>query len=83
MIYEDTVKNPNAALQTTVEDWIESYQEASGPALAELINFVLRVRRFATYIRQTYSRKCPNRVADVTLRWMNIKPKTTTVSSMS
>ncbi|BGP45801.1 cohesin complex subunit [Rhodotorula kratochvilovae] len=38
----NAVKNPNTALQTTAEDWIESYQEESGPAMAELVNFVLR-----------------------------------------
>ncbi|GAA5890955.1 hypothetical protein JCM8208_003106 [Rhodotorula glutinis] len=38
----NAVKNPNTALQTTAEDWIESYREESGPALAELVNFVLR-----------------------------------------
>ncbi|GAA6050117.1 hypothetical protein JCM3770_001381 [Rhodotorula araucariae] len=38
----NAVKNPNTALQTTAEDWIESYREESGPAMAELVNFVLR-----------------------------------------
>jgi hypothetical protein len=46
------VKNPNTALETTVEEWIDAYQgqqeeESSagheGEALAELINFVFRV----------------------------------------
>ena len=41
----DAVKNPNTALQTTAEDWIESYRDEPGPAMAELVNFVLRVRR--------------------------------------
>jgi cohesin complex subunit SA-1/2 len=40
----DAVKDPNTALKTVVEDWIESYKEDSGPAMAELVNFVLRVR---------------------------------------
>lgn len=40
----DAVKNPNTALQQTAEDWIESYEESSGPAMSELVNFVLRVR---------------------------------------
>lgn len=44
-ILSDAVKNPNAALQAVVDDWIESYDEESpGIAMAELINFVFRVR---------------------------------------
>lgn len=39
----DAVKSPNSALQQVAEDWIESYKEESGPAMAELVNFVLRV----------------------------------------
>lgn len=42
----DAVKNPNSALQQVAEDWIESYKDESGPAMAELVNFVLRVRSF-------------------------------------
>ncbi|GAA5939798.1 hypothetical protein JCM10213_007796 [Rhodosporidiobolus nylandii] len=38
----NAVKSPNTALQQTAEDWIEQYQEDSGPAMAELVNFVLR-----------------------------------------
>ncbi|GAA5880996.1 hypothetical protein JCM1840_007214 [Sporobolomyces johnsonii] len=38
----NAVKSPNTALQTTAEDWLESYKENSGPAMAELVNFVLR-----------------------------------------
>ncbi|GAA5922470.1 hypothetical protein JCM3775_005740 [Rhodotorula graminis] len=38
----NAVKNPNTALQTTAEDWIESYRDEPGPAMAELVNFVLR-----------------------------------------
>ncbi|GAA5919670.1 hypothetical protein JCM1841_005220 [Sporobolomyces salmonicolor] len=38
----NAVKSPNTALQTTAEDWLESYKENPGPAMAELINFVLR-----------------------------------------
>ncbi|KAL8292902.1 hypothetical protein RQP46_000596 [Phenoliferia psychrophenolica] len=38
----NAVRDPNSSLQTVVDDWIESYQEASGPAMAELINFILR-----------------------------------------
>ncbi|GAA6003229.1 hypothetical protein JCM10207_001811 [Rhodosporidiobolus poonsookiae] len=38
----NAVKSPNTALQQTAEDWIESYKEDSGPAMAELVNFVLR-----------------------------------------
>ncbi|BGP22583.1 cohesin complex subunit SA-1/2 [Rhodotorula toruloides] len=38
----NAVKDPNTALKTVVEDWIESYKEDSGPAMAELVNFILR-----------------------------------------
>ncbi|KAK4048718.1 cohesin complex subunit [Microbotryomycetes sp. JL221] len=38
----NAVCNPNTALETTVDDWLESYQEAPGPAMAELVNFLLR-----------------------------------------
>ncbi|GAA6060152.1 hypothetical protein JCM10212_001449 [Sporobolomyces blumeae] len=38
----NAVKSPNTALQTVAEDWVESYREDSGPAMAELVNFVLR-----------------------------------------
>ncbi|PWN46991.1 hypothetical protein IE53DRAFT_278454 [Violaceomyces palustris] len=38
----NAVKDPNSALQSTAEDWVVSYQEKPGPALAELINFVIR-----------------------------------------
>ncbi|GAA5932633.1 cohesin subunit IRR1 [Sporobolomyces koalae] len=38
----NAVKSPNTALQTTAEDWIESYQQDPGPAMAELVNFILR-----------------------------------------
>ncbi|GAA5978615.1 hypothetical protein JCM10908_004424 [Rhodotorula pacifica] len=38
----NAVKSPNSALQQVAEDWIESYKEESGPAMAELVNFVLR-----------------------------------------
>ncbi|GAA5877410.1 hypothetical protein JCM16303_003321 [Sporobolomyces ruberrimus] len=38
----NAVKSPNTALQTTADDWVESYKEDSGPAMAELVNFVLR-----------------------------------------
>ncbi|KAM0753990.1 hypothetical protein T439DRAFT_298458 [Meredithblackwellia eburnea MCA 4105] len=38
----NAIRNPNSALQTVVDDWVESYQQNAGPAMAELINFVLR-----------------------------------------
>ncbi|GAA5920161.1 hypothetical protein JCM6882_006360 [Rhodosporidiobolus microsporus] len=38
----NAVKSPNTALAQTAEDWIEQYKEDSGPAMAELVNFVLR-----------------------------------------
>ncbi len=34
--------NPSAALQGTAEDFLESLQQHSGAALAELINLILR-----------------------------------------
>lgn len=39
------MRNPNSSLQTVVDDWIEAYQEKTGPAMAELINFIFRVSR--------------------------------------
>lgn len=42
----DAVSNPNTALEGTVDDWIESYKTDAGPAMAELVNFVLRVSPF-------------------------------------
>ncbi|KAM0792165.1 hypothetical protein ACM66B_004862 [Microbotryomycetes sp. NB124-2] len=38
----NAVRNPNTALESTVNDWIESYQESPGPAMAELVDFLLR-----------------------------------------
>ncbi|GAA5977007.1 hypothetical protein JCM11641_002225 [Rhodosporidiobolus odoratus] len=38
----NAVASPDTALQQTAEDWLESYKEDSGPAMAELVNFVLR-----------------------------------------
>ena len=34
--------NPAAALQSTVEDFLKSFQQASGPALGDLITYILR-----------------------------------------
>ena len=34
--------NPAAALQSTVEDFLDSFQQAQGPALADLITCILR-----------------------------------------
>lgn len=39
----DAIRNSNSALQPIVDDWIESYEDDEGPAMAELVNFVLRV----------------------------------------
>ncbi|SCV69509.1 BQ2448_2529 [Microbotryum intermedium] len=38
----NAVRDPNSALETTVEDWFEQYSEEPGPAMAELVNFLLR-----------------------------------------
>nr|WJN25060.1 sister chromatid cohesion subunit [Tranzscheliella williamsii] len=39
----NSVKDPNAALQSTAEDWVVAFSSDQGPALAELINFFIRV----------------------------------------
>ncbi|EPQ32336.1 uncharacterized protein PFL1_00532 [Pseudozyma flocculosa PF-1] len=38
----NAVKDPNSALQSTAEDWVVSFQNDEGKALAELTNFVIR-----------------------------------------
>lgn len=38
----DAIINPSAALQSTVEDFLESLTESPGPAQAELVNCILR-----------------------------------------
>lgn len=38
----DAVLNPSAALQSTVEDFLQALEFNPNPTLAELINFVLR-----------------------------------------
>ena len=43
VIMTDAVKNPNASLESIVDDWIESYKNDAGPAMAELVNFAFRV----------------------------------------
>lgn len=57
--YLDAVKNPNTSLQTTVDDWIESYQNDEGKAMAELINFVLRVRLAPCIRKSAYTLLTP------------------------
>lgn len=42
-IFTDAVRNPNSSLQTTADDWVQEYQSDAGPAMAELVNFLLRV----------------------------------------
>lgn len=40
------MKDPRAAIAATVEDWLDSYradEDSRGQALADLVNFVLRV----------------------------------------
>ena len=74
----DAVRNPNSSLQTVVDDWIESYQSDAGPAMAELVNFVLRVRLpFLRSIRADPTTRSP---AAATLRSTSTKPKTRTGS---
>ncbi|KAL5478298.1 IRR1 [Sanghuangporus weigelae] len=38
----NSIMNPAAALQSTVEDFLDSFQQAPGPALADLITCILR-----------------------------------------
>ena len=38
----DAILNPATALQSVVEDYLESLSQTAGPSLAELINCVLR-----------------------------------------
>lgn len=38
----NAIKNPETALQVTVDDWVVEYQTAPGPALTTLINLVIR-----------------------------------------
>lgn len=42
LVLADAVLNPSAALQSTAEDFMDSYSRSSGPALADLVNCVLR-----------------------------------------
>lgn len=39
----DAVRSPDSSLQTTVDDWIQSYSDDKEQAIAELVNFLLRV----------------------------------------
>lgn len=49
----NAVRDPNAAVQTAVDDWVATYGEEEdddtgpGVALAQLVNFLLRVRRLS------------------------------------
>lgn len=47
----DAVKSPNSSLQTVADDWIGSYESDPGPAMAELITFILRVRPRRLFVR--------------------------------
>ena len=40
--YKDAIMNPSAALQSTVEDFLDSLKETPGAAQAELVNCILR-----------------------------------------
>lgn len=65
----DAVKDPRAALEATAEDWLENYrsdEDTRGQALADLVNFVLRVSS-ALYVPIYRLRKCPS--ADIVL-WL-------------
>lgn len=49
----DTVKDPRAALEATAEDWLENYrsdEDTRGQALADLVNFVLRVCLLSSFL---------------------------------
>lgn len=39
---KDAILNPSAALQSTAEDFLDSYARSTAPALADLVNCVLR-----------------------------------------
>jgi cohesin complex subunit SA-1/2 len=39
---KDAIMNPSAALQSTVEDFLDSLKETPGMAQAELVNCILR-----------------------------------------
>lgn len=41
-VVTDAIMNPSAALQSTVEDFLDSLKETPGPAQAELVNCILR-----------------------------------------
>jgi hypothetical protein len=40
--FKDAIMNPSAALQSTVEDFLDSLKETPGAAQAELVNCILR-----------------------------------------
>jgi len=43
---EDAVQDPKSALEASVEEWVDLYQDeedSRGEALAQLVNFTLRV----------------------------------------
>lgn len=41
-LVKDAIMNPSAALQSTVEDFLDSLKETPGAAQAELVNCILR-----------------------------------------
>jgi hypothetical protein len=41
-VAKDAIMNPSAALQSTVEDFLDSLKETPGAAQAELVNCILR-----------------------------------------
>lgn len=54
----DAVKSPNSSLQTVADDWIGSYESDPGPAMAELITFILRVRPRRLFVRDETDSLC-------------------------
>ncbi|GAO45762.1 hypothetical protein G7K_0014-t1 [Saitoella complicata NRRL Y-17804] len=38
----DALLDPDAALESTINDWLDSYAEASGEAITEMVNFILK-----------------------------------------
>lgn len=56
----NAIKNPENALQATAEDWIVAYQTDPGPALTEMINFVLRCCACNASVDETLVRDLDN-----------------------
>jgi len=51
----DAVRSADSSIQTTVDDWIQSYQDNKEEAIAELVNFILRVGTLShTWLRASW-----------------------------